>query len=141
MKNRQKSLDSIGQSAKSSDQKIVASTRSVIAQIQRMTAEMESGGGIHASISRPPGLSARAGCQCAQAVHGPARQGIRQSCQRRAVGQEMSFALRGVPAQFTDIAVSLASGQQPLTVLLQQGGQLKDMFGGIGPAAKPLAAI
>ncbi|MFC0710734.1 phage tail length tape measure family protein [Azorhizophilus paspali] len=47
-------------------------------------------------------------------------------------------ALRGVPAQFTDIAVSLAAGQPPLMVLLQQGGQLKDMFGGIGPAAKAL---
>lgn len=46
--------------------------------------------------------------------------------------------LRNVPAQFTDIAVSLQSGQAPLTVLLQQGGQLKDMFGGIGPAAKAL---
>ncbi|MBK3470453.1 phage tail length tape measure family protein [Pseudomonas carnis] len=49
-----------------------------------------------------------------------------------------SAALRGVPAQFTDIAVSLQGGQAPLTVLLQQGGQLKDMFGGIGPAAKAL---
>lgn len=47
-------------------------------------------------------------------------------------------ALRGVPAQFTDIAVSLQGGQAPLTVFLQQGGQLKDMFGGIGPAAKAL---
>lgn len=47
-------------------------------------------------------------------------------------------ALRGVPAQFTDIAVSLQSGQAPLTVLLQQGGQLKDMFGGVGPAAQAL---
>ncbi|MGE6320536.1 phage tail tape measure protein [Pseudomonas oryzihabitans] len=47
-------------------------------------------------------------------------------------------ALRGVPAQFTDIVVSLQAGQQPLTVLLQQGGQLKDMFGGIGPAARAL---
>lgn len=47
-------------------------------------------------------------------------------------------ALRGVPAQFTDIAVSIQGGQAPLTVLLQQGGQLKDMFGGIGPAAKAL---
>jgi lambda family phage tail tape measure protein len=46
--------------------------------------------------------------------------------------------LRGVPAQFTDIAVSLQAGQNPLTVFLQQGGQLKDMFGGIGPAAKAL---
>ncbi|WP_430310177.1 phage tail tape measure protein, partial [Pseudomonas sp. PONIH3] len=47
-------------------------------------------------------------------------------------------ALRGVPAQFTDIVVSLQGGQAPLQVLLQQGGQLKDMFGGIGPAVKAL---
>lgn len=47
-------------------------------------------------------------------------------------------ALRNVPAQFTDIVVSLQSGQAPLTVLLQQGGQLKDMFGGIAPAARAL---
>uniref|UniRef100_UPI003F7DF11F phage tail tape measure protein n=1 Tax=Xanthomonas sp. 0924 TaxID=2835534 RepID=UPI003F7DF11F len=49
-------------------------------------------------------------------------------------------AMRGVPAQITDIAVSLQGGQQPLTVLLQQGGQLKDMFGGIVPAAKALGS-
>lgn len=47
-------------------------------------------------------------------------------------------AMRGVPAQFTDIVTSLQSGQAPLTVLLQQGGQLKDMFGGIGNAGKAL---
>ena len=47
-------------------------------------------------------------------------------------------ALRGVPAQFTDIVTSLQGGQAPLTVLLQQGGQLKDMFGGVGNAAKAL---
>ncbi|EPJ8753427.1 phage tail tape measure protein [Pseudomonas putida] len=47
-------------------------------------------------------------------------------------------ALRGVPAQFTDIVVSLQGGQAPLQVLLQQGGQLKDMFGGVGPAIQAL---
>ncbi|MFM9926895.1 phage tail length tape measure family protein [Variovorax sp. H27-G14] len=47
-------------------------------------------------------------------------------------------ALRGIPAQMTDIVVSLQGGQAPLTVLLQQGGQLKDMFGGVVPAAKAL---
>lgn len=47
-------------------------------------------------------------------------------------------SLRGLPAQFTDIAVSLQGGQAPLTVFLQQGGQLKDMFGGIGPAARAM---
>lgn len=52
--------------------------------------------------------------------------------------KQTAAALRGVPAQFTDIATSLQGGQAPLTVLLQQGGQLKDMFGGVGPAAKAL---
>ena len=47
-------------------------------------------------------------------------------------------AMRGIPAQFTDIVTSIQAGQNPMTVLLQQGGQLKDMFGGIGPAARAL---
>ena len=49
---------------------------------------------------------------------------------------QTAAALRGVPAQFTDIATSLQSGQKPMTVLLQQGGAAKDMFGGVGAAAK-----
>lgn len=52
--------------------------------------------------------------------------------------KQTAAAMRMVPAQMTDIVVSLASGQAPLTVLLQQGGQLKDMFGGVVPAAKAL---
>lgn len=47
-------------------------------------------------------------------------------------------ALRGVPAQFTDIFTSIAAGQPITMVALQQGGQLKDMFGGLGPAARAL---
>ncbi|WP_334109241.1 phage tail length tape measure family protein, partial [Methylobacillus sp.] len=52
--------------------------------------------------------------------------------------KQYTAALRGVPAQLTDIFVSLQGGQAPLTVMLQQGGQLKDMFGGVGNAAKAL---
>lgn len=52
--------------------------------------------------------------------------------------KQAAYQMRMIPAQMTDIVVSLASGQAPLTVLLQQGGQLKDMFGGIGPAARAL---
>ncbi|KDN98909.1 phage tail tape measure protein [Pseudomonas donghuensis] len=47
-------------------------------------------------------------------------------------------ALRGVPAQFTDIFTSIVAGQPIMMVALQQGGQLKDMFGGLGPAARAL---
>lgn len=54
--------------------------------------------------------------------------------------KEIAAAMRGVPAQITDIVVGLQSGQLPLTVLMQQGGQLKDMFGGVVPAAKALGS-
>lgn len=53
---------------------------------------------------------------------------------------QTAAAMRMVPAQFTDIIVSLQAGQAPLTVLLQQGGQMKDMFGGAGAAARALAS-
>lgn len=43
---------------------------------------------------------------------------------------------RQLAPQLTDIGVGLATGQSPLMVLLQQGGQLKDLFGGIVPAVK-----
>lgn len=50
--------------------------------------------------------------------------------------RQAAYQMRMIPAQMTDIAVSLAGGQSPFMVLLQQGGQLKDMFGGIGPAIR-----
>lgn len=40
-------------------------------------------------------------------------------------------ALQQLPAQFSDIFTSLAGGQNPLLVLIQQGGQIKDSFGGV----------
>ncbi|EOI1329927.1 TPA: phage tail length tape measure family protein [Citrobacter koseri] len=50
--------------------------------------------------------------------------------------KQTAFAMRILPAQMTDIVVGLSTGQSPFMVLMQQGGQLKDMFGGIGPAIK-----
>ncbi|OUY73238.1 phage tail protein, partial [Klebsiella pneumoniae] len=49
---------------------------------------------------------------------------------------QTAYAMRMIPAQMTDIIVGLSTGQSPFIVLMQQGGQLKDMFGGIGPAIK-----
>lgn len=48
-------------------------------------------------------------------------------------------AMRMIPAQMTDIVVGLSTGQSPFMVLMQQGGQLKDMFGGIIPAIKSVS--
>ena len=54
--------------------------------------------------------------------------------------KETAAAMRLLPAQITDITTSLASGQPAWLVAIQQGGQIKDSFGGIGPAATALRA-
>ncbi|MCK3126917.1 phage tail tape measure protein, partial [Escherichia coli] len=54
------------------------------------------------------------------------------------VGQYKA-AMRTLPAQFTDIATQFAGGQNPWLILLQQGGQVKDAFGGMIPMFRGLA--
>lgn len=54
--------------------------------------------------------------------------------------RESANAMRMVPMQITDIVTSLASGQAPMQVFIQQGGQLKDQFGGIAPAVRAVGS-
>ena len=49
---------------------------------------------------------------------------------------ELQWALRGVPAQLSDIAVSIEGGMPLMTVFMQQGFQLRDMFGSWGAAGR-----
>jgi len=66
--------------------------------------------------------------------------GAEKNVNKLALSQKQLIAAqRQLPMQFTDIFTGLASGQKPLQVLLQQGGQLKDVFGGIGPALRASA--
>lgn len=51
---------------------------------------------------------------------------------------QTAAAMRQLPAQFSDIVVSLQGGQAPLSVFLQQGSQIKDSFGGAGAAVRAL---
>lgn len=140
-----KAVDSMGSGADGAAKKLDGATRSIIASVQRTTAAMEAG---ERGTSRYfEALASQRGANV-EALRPYLSQ--LEEARRRAdaaagsVGQmgmsakQTAAALRGVPAQFTDIATSLASGQAPLTVLLQQGGQLKDMFGGAGAAARAL---
>lgn len=118
------------------------SERSMVQSIQRATAAMQSGGkagsDYYEILAKQRGIS--------DDVLKPYIAQLREAeaAQRRLnqtagmSDKATSAAMRGVPAQFTDILVSLQGGQSPLTVALQQGGQLKDMFGGAGNAAKAL---
>lgn len=50
-------------------------------------------------------------------------------------------AMRMLPAQITDVVTSLASGMPIWLVAIQQGGQIKDSFGGIIPTFKALLSL
>ncbi|HBA9837408.1 TPA: phage tail tape measure protein [Escherichia coli] len=72
---------------------------------------------------------------------------LEQSLSRQAVAAQKAgisigqykAAMRTLPAQFTDIATQLAGGQSPWLIMLQQGGQIKDSFGGLVPMFRSLA--
>lgn len=50
-------------------------------------------------------------------------------------------AMRMLPAQITDVVTSLASGMPIWLVAIQQGGQIKDSFGGVGNTFKALLSF
>lgn len=133
-----KAVGGIGDGADTSAQKLDRATTSMIASVQRTTAALQAGEkgtakyyetlasqrGVDTSVLKPY----LDGLRAVEAAQGKVGISAKQT----------AAAMRGVPAQFTDIITSLQGGQAPLTVMLQQGGQLKDMFGGVGNAAKAL---
>lgn len=138
-------LAKIGEGGQQASTKVDAATRSIAASIQRTTAVAQAGErgtaayfqklaevrGINADALKPYLDQLRAAEQAQRAAAG--------SLGRMEVSAaQTAAALRQVPAQFTDIVTSLQAGQAPLQVLLQQGGQLKDAFGGAGAAARAL---
>ncbi len=143
------SVDKIGDGAGASAEKFTRAESRISASIKRATNELELLG--KTASQRLEFNIADKGLDPKKFE--PALQKLReveaqaQAAQRAASGSldkmgisaaQTAAALRGVPAQFTDIVTSLQGGQAPLTVFLQQGGQLRDMFGGAGAAARAL---
>lgn len=118
--------------------------KSMVGSIQRATAAMQSGGKAGADyydmLAKQRGISGDVLKpyidQLRQAE--VAQKRLSQSGQYVMSDRAHSAAMRGVPAQFQDIIVSLQGGQNAMTVFLQQGSQLMSMFGGAGEAAKAL---
>lgn len=55
--------------------------------------------------------------------------------------KQHAMAMRQLPMQVTDIATSLASGMPPWMVMIQQGGQIRDSFGGATNALKAMLSV
>lgn len=138
-------LEKVGAGGAAAAAKVDSSTRSIVASIQRTTAATEAGGrgtaAYFEAIAKQRGISTDAlkpyldQLRAAEAAQARAAGGIDKMGISAA---QTTAALRGIPAQFTDIVTSLTAGQNPMQVFLQQGGQLKDMFGGAGNAARAL---
>lgn len=138
-------LQKIGDGSVAAATKVERETRSMAASIQRATAAAEAGGrgtaAYYEAIAKQRGVSADALKPYIDQLRAAEAASMKAAGAVGTIGvsaAQTAAALRGVPAQFTDIVTSIASGQAPLTVFLQQGGQLKDMFGGAGNAARAL---
>lgn len=139
------SFQNIGEAAAKAQKKVDASTRSLIALIQRLSAEAQAGGknteayvlalaqqrGIKPEVLEPYLKVLRE----ARAAQDAAAQSMHTM---GLTAKQTAAALRQVPMQLTDIVVSLAGGQSVMQVFLQQGGQLRDIFGSAGAAAQAL---
>ena len=150
-----KAVDQIGEIAKSQGDKFTRAESAIVASIKRVTLEaaksqqaVEKIGDIQFNIAAK-GLDPAKFAGMLNVTRQVAEETRALSAAMNGVGTpaldkmgisaaQTAAALRGVPAQFTDIITSLQGGQAPLTVFLQQGGQLKDMFGGAGAAARAL---
>lgn len=136
----EKGFTGIGAGGDASSSKVEKSTKSIINSIQRTTAQMEAG--TKTSSKYFETLANQRGIPV-DALRPYLEQLDKVQQAQKSVGisaNQTAAAMRNVPAQFTDIITSLQGGQKPLTVLLQQGGQLKDMFGGVGNAAKAMGS-
>ena len=115
-------------------------TQSIINAVQREIAVREAGGrgtsAYYELLARQRGADVAKISEVTQALK---RQENQLKLNNISVGQ-YNNAMRMVPAQFTDIFTQLAGGQNPLLVALQQGGQLRDSFGGFGNMFRGLAA-
>lgn len=140
-----KGLGGIGAGGEPAAQKLDRSTKSIIASIQRTTAVMEAGerGSVKyfEAIAQQRGVSVDALRPYLDQLDSATVKQGKATASLTGMGvsaAQTTAALRQLPAQFTDIFTSLASGQAPLTVMIQQGGQIKDAFGGAGAAARAL---
>jgi phage-related minor tail protein len=140
-----KGVDGIGDGAQGAAAKLDRATTSIVSSIQRATAASQAGqrgtAEYFESLARQRNVSSDVlrpyldQLRLAQQGQQVATAGIdNMGMSARAT----AAALRQVPAQVTDIVTSLQGGQAPLTVLLQQGGQLRDVFGSTGGAVRAL---
>lgn len=132
--------DKAGKEAERLTKKQERATQSIINSVQREIAVREAGGrgtaAYYETLARQRGADV---AKIREVTKSLKQQENQLKLNNISVGQ-YNNAMRMVPAQFTDIFTQLSGGQNPFLIALQQGGQLRDSFGGFGNMFKGLAA-
>lgn len=132
--------DKAGKEAERLTKKQERATQSIINSVQREIAVREAGGrgtaAYYETLARQRGADV---AKIREVTKSLKQQENQLKLNNISVGQ-YNNAMRMVPAQFTDIFTQLAGGQNPFLIALQQGGQLRDSFGGFGNMFRGLAA-
>lgn len=116
-------------------------TRSIINTVEREVAARQAGGrntaGYFEMLAKQRGADVTAVQKVTAALKAQESQ---LKLNNITVGQ-YNNAMRMAPAQFTDIITQLAGGQNPFMIAIQQGGQLRDSFGGFGNMMKGMLSF
>lgn len=120
-----------------STEKAQAESRALVQQIERETMQL--------TLSRSEYLAWRAAQAGASTEAAPFIAKLREmegaTTKLGLSTRQHAAAMRLLPAQISDIVVSLVSGQPAYLVAIQQGAQLKDSFGGVGNAARAMLSV
>ncbi|MCK9987649.1 MAG: hypothetical protein AzoDbin1_04121 [Azoarcus sp.] len=114
-----------------------AHTRAIRQIAEEWKAYKATGTAANVAVSSAAAAVTPALAQNGHAAHGAA-------AGMRAYGmsaKQTAMAMRQLPMQITDVVTSLASGMPVWMVAIQQGGQIRDSFGGIGPALRAIAGL
>lgn len=72
---------------------------------------------------------------------GKSLNGLKKNYKDLTISQgQYTASMQMLPAQLTDVVTQLAGGQNPFLIMIQQGGQVKDSFGGLANTFKILRA-
>lgn len=116
-------------------------TRSIINSVEREIAVRQAGGRNTADYFEILAKQRGADVTAVQKVTAALKAQESQLKLNNITAGQYNNAMRMAPAQFTDIITQLAGGQNPFMIAIQQGGQLRDSFGGFGNMMKGMLSF
>ena len=116
-------------------------TRSIINSVEREVAARQAGGRNTAGYFEMLAKQRGADVSAVQKVTAALKEQESQLKLNNITVGQYNNAMRMAPAQFTDIVTQLAGGQNPFMIAIQQGGQLRDSFGGFGNMMKGMLSF